>query len=187
VVIDNLLVGYLEFRDEIRETAREAINRLHAQRKRIVVITGEAAGVTEAVCKSLGVHEFFAEVVHDRKLAILDQLRQDGSIITVVGDPIEEAALLDSADVGIAIGVGGELGSQSADILVISNEPRSVARIMRLARQSTRTLNVGLVLVTLFDVLALGAAGFFALPLVSVSAVLVSSVLAGASIWRLRK
>ena len=187
VVIDNLLVGYLEFRDEIRETAREAINRLHAQRKRIVVITGEAAGVTEAVCKSLGVHEFFAEVVHDRKLAILDQLRQDGSIITVVGDPIEDAALLDSADVGIAIGVGGELGSQSADILVISNEPRSVARIMRLARQSTRTLNLGLVLVTLFDVLALGAAGFLALPLVSVSAVLVSSVLAGASIWRLRK
>ena len=102
-----------------------------------------------------------------------------------VRDEACKAALLDER--GDGLGVGGELGSQSADILVISNEPRSVARIMRLARQSTRTLNLGLVLVTLFDVLALGAAGFLALPLVSVSAVLVSSVLAGASIWRLRK
>ena len=187
VVIDNLLVGYLEFSDEIRETAREAVNRLHSQRKRIVAITGEATGVTEAVCKSLGITEYFAEVVPERKLAILDQLRQDGSIITVVGDPLADAAMLASADVGIALGVGGELGLQSADLLVISNEPQAVARIMRLAKQSTRTLNLGLTLVALFNVLALAAAGFFSLPLVSTGAVLLSTVIAGASIWRLRR
>jgi len=187
VVIDNLLVGYLEFSDEIRETAREAISQLHTQRKRIVAITGEASGVTEAVCKSLGITEFFAEVPKDRKVDIIDQLRKDGSIITVVGDPFADAAILAAADVGIAIGVGGELGTQSADLQVITNEPRSVSRIMKLARQSTRTVNLSLVLVTVFDVLALAAAGFYPVPLASAGFVLISTVAAGTSIWGLRK
>jgi P-type E1-E2 ATPase len=187
VVIDNLLVGYLEFSDEIRETARDAINKLHLQRKRIVAITGEATGVAEAVCKSLGISEFFAEVVPERKLAIIDQLRQDGSIITVAGDPLDDAELLAAADVGIAIGVGGDLGSESADLLVISNEPRAVARIMRLAKRATRTLNLSLVFVTLFDVLAIGFAGFYPLPLASAGLILVSTIVSGSAIWRLRK
>ena len=187
VVVDNLLVGYLEFSDEIRETAREAVNRLHLQRKRIVAITGEATGVTEAVCKSLGITEYFAEVTPERKLAIIDELRQDDSIITVVGDPLEDAALLAAADVGIALGVGGELGDQSADVLVVSNEPRAVARIMRLAKQSTRTQNLSLVLVTLFDVLALAAAGFYPLPIASVAFVFLSTLFAGSAISRLAR
>ncbi len=187
VVIDNLLVGYLEFSDEVRETAREAIKLLHLQRKRIVAITGEATGVAEAVCKSLGITEFFAEVVQDRKVEIIDQLRKDGSIITVVGDPVSDASILAAADVGIAIGVGGELGSQSADLLVISNEPRSVARIIRLAKKATRALNLSLVFVTLFDVLAIGFAGFYPLPLASAGLVLVSTIVSGSAIWRLRK
>jgi Cu2+-exporting ATPase len=187
VVIDNLLVGYLEFSDEIRETAREAVANLHAQRKRIVAITGEAAGVTEAVCKSLGITEFFAEIPQERKVDIIDQLRLDGSIITVVGDSLEDASTLAAADVGIAIGVGGELGTQSADLLVITNEPRAVARVMRLAKQSTRTVNLSLILVTFFDVLALAAAGFYPLPLASAGFVLLSTLVAGASIWGLRK
>ena len=187
VVVDNLLVGYLEFSDEIRETAREAVNRLHLQRKRIVAITGEATGVTEAVCKSLGITEYFAEVTPERKLAIIEELRQDGSIITVVGDPLEDAALLAAADVGIALGVGGELGDQSADVLVVSNEPRAVARIMRLAKKSTRTQNRVLVLVTLFDILALAAAGFYPLPIASVAFALLSTLLAGSAISRLAK
>ena len=187
VVVDNLLVGYLEFSDEIRETAREAVAMLHTQRKRIVAITGEASGVTEAVCKSLGITEFFAEVVQERKVDIIDQLRRDGSIITVVGDALADSTTLAAADVAVAIGVGGELGTQSADLLVITNEPRAVARVMRLAKQSTRTVNLSLVLVTLFDVLALAAAGFFPLPIVSAAFVLLSTVIAGASIWGLRK
>lgn len=187
VVIDNLLVGYLEFKDEIRETAREAVLDLHAQRKRIVVITGEALGVTEAVCKSLGITEFFAEVVNDRKVGLIDRLRQDGSIITVVGDSVSDAAALAAADVGIAIGVGGELGTQSADLLVITNEPRSVTRVMRLAKRSTRTVNLSLALVTCFDVAALAIAGFYPLPVASAGLVLLSTVVLGASIWGLRK
>lgn len=187
VVIDNLLVGYLEFSDEVRETAREAITQLHGQRKRIVAITGEAAGVTEAVCKSLGITEFFAEVPKDRKVDIIDQLRKDGSIITVVGDPIGDSAILAAADVGIAIGVGAELGTQSADLEVITNEPRAVSRIMRLARRATRTVNLSLTLVTVFDVVAVAAAGFFAIPLASAGFVLLSTIVAGTSIWGLRK
>ena len=187
VVIDNLLVGYIEFSDEIRETAREAVANLHAQRKRIIAITGESTGVTEAVCKSLGITEFFAEVVQERKIDIIDQLRQDGSIITVVGDPIADAATLAAADVGIAIGVGGELGTQSADLLVITNEPRSVARVMRLAKQSTRTVNLSIILVTFFDFVALAVAGFYPLPLLSAGFVMLSTLVAGASIWGLRR
>jgi Cu2+-exporting ATPase len=187
VVIDNLLVGYLEFSDEVRETAREAIAQLHTQRKRIVAITGESAGVAEAVCKSLGITEFFAEVPKDRKVDIIDQLRKDGSIITVVGDPTGDSAILAAADVGIAIGVGAELGTQSADLEVITNEPRAVSRVMQLARQATRTVNLSLVLVAVLDVAAMAAAGFFPIPLASAGFVLLSTIVAGTSIWGLRK
>ena len=77
--------------------------------KRIVTITGEAAGVTEAVCRSLGITEFFAEVPSERKVDIIDQLRLDGSIITVVGDSLEDASTLAAADVGIAMGTGADV------------------------------------------------------------------------------
>jgi len=187
VVIDNLLVGYLEFSDEVRETAREAIAQLHTQRKRIVAITGESAGVAEAVCKSLGITEFFAEVPKDRKVDIIDQLRKDGSIITVVGDPTGDSAILAAADVGIAIGVGAELGTQSADLEVITNEPRAVSRVLQLARKATHTVNLSLVLVAVLDVAAMAAAGFFPIPLASAGFVLLSTIVAGTSIWGLRK
>jgi Cu2+-exporting ATPase len=187
VVIDYLLVGYLEFKDEVRETAREAVTRLRLQRKRVIAISGEAEGVVAGVCASLGIVEYFAEVLHERKLDIIDRLRQDGSIITVVGDAFADAQTLAASDVAVALGVGGELGTQSADVLVISDEPRAVSRIMQLAGRSNRTVNSLLIFVTILNVLGVSAAGFYPVPLATAGLVLVSTLIAGNSIWRLGK
>lgn len=187
VVVDGLLVGYLEFKDELRETAREAIRGLHRSGKRVVVITGEAAGVTAAVCKSLGVAEYFAEVLAENRLAVLEQLRSDGSIVTVVGDHLGDAPMLAAANVGVALAVGSELGVQSAEILVIASEPRAVGYIMRLAKRATRALNFNLAAVSLVNVLAMGLAGWLALPMISSATILASTLLAGSRIARLAR
>lgn len=187
VVIDNLLVGYLEFRDEIRETAREAVLQLQLQRKRIVVITGEAAGVTEVVCKSLGITEFHSEVVKERRLQILEELRADRSIITVVGSQEDDAEALRSADVGLALGVGWHLDSEVSDIQVIGNEPRAVSRLMLLAKSATKTTTGVIALVTVLDFVAIALAGFLAAPVLSAALVLISTVLAGRLVWSLQR
>jgi Cu2+-exporting ATPase len=187
VVVDALLVGYLEFRDEVRETAREAVTALHRSGKRVVAITGESAGVAAAVCASLGIAEHFAEVLPGNRVAMLDELRADGSIVTAVGDFQGDAPLLASANVGVALGVGSAIGAQSAEILVITSEPRAVSFLMRLAKSATRALNFDLVLLSLVNLAALGLAGWLALPVISVACVLASSVLAGWRIARLTK
>ena len=187
LVIDNLLVAYLEFKDEVRETAREAVRELQVARKRVIAITGEAEGVAKAICESLGIVEYFAERDTAQKLALLDELRMDGSVITAVGSPTDDASLLASAEVGIALGVGADLGTESADILVISTEPRAVGRMMTLARASTRTVTLSLVFVGLFDVVAISLAGFLGQPILSAGFVLLSSVVSGVSILRLRR
>ncbi len=187
VVIDNLLVGYLEFRDEIRETAREAVLQLQLQRKRVVVITGEAAGVTEVVCKSLGITEFHSEVVKERRLQLLEELRADRSIITVVGNQEDDAEALASADVGLALGVGWRLKSEVADFQVIGNEPRAVSRLILLAKSATRTATGIIALVTALNFAAIALAGFLASPALSAALVLVSTVFGGRLIWRLQR
>lgn len=187
VVVDSLLVGYLEFANEIRQTAKEVVRALQLQRKRVVMLTGESTGVAEAVAKQLGITEVFAEIPQDRKVAVLEKLREDTSIIVMVGDSLDDAPTLAIAEVGIALGVGADIAAESADVSVITPEPRAIAKLIEVAKRysavSTQNLFIGLLL----NVATFGLAGWLAMPALGACVLAASTFLIMANTLRLAR
>ncbi|HEU5085618.1 MAG TPA: heavy metal translocating P-type ATPase [Acidimicrobiales bacterium] len=128
------VVGVLALEDEIRPEARQAVDDLRARGVRVVMITGDARQVAEAVAADLGVDEVFAEVLPEDKSAKVAELQDRGLRVAMVGDGVNDAPALARADVGIAIGAGTDVAIESAGLILASSDPRGVVSIMRLAR-----------------------------------------------------
>ena len=132
------VVGGLALEDEIRPEARDAVRRLHAMGRQVVMITGDARQVADAVAADLGVDEVFAEVLPEDKAAKVDELHARGLKVAMVGDGVNDAPALASADVGIAIGAGTDVAIESAGLILASSDPRAVVGIIRLSKAAYR-------------------------------------------------
>ena len=132
------IIGTFALEDEIRPEAREAVTALQALGKRVVMITGDARQVAEAVGRDLGVDEVFAEVLPEDKDAKVIELQQRGLKVAMVGDGVNDAPALARADVGIAIGAGTDVAMESAGIVLASSDPRAVVSVIRLAGATYR-------------------------------------------------
>jgi Cu2+-exporting ATPase len=135
---DGQVVGSLALEDEIRPEAREAVQALQALGRRVVMITGDAREVADAVGAELGVDEVFAEVLPEEKDAKVAELQGRGLSVAMVGDGVNDAPALARADVGIAIGAGTDVAIESAGIILASSDPRGVVSIIRLSRGTYR-------------------------------------------------
>ncbi len=134
------IVGALALEDRIRPESREAIDELHALRVRVVMITGDAQQVADAVAAQLGVDEVFAEVLPEDKDQAVAGLQSRGLQVAMVGDGVNDAPALARADVGIAIGAGTDVAIESAGVVLASSDPRSVIGVIRLSRASYRKM-----------------------------------------------
>ena len=132
------IVGGLALEDEVRPEARAAVAVLQAMGRRVVMITGDARQVAEAVGSDLGVDEVFAEVLPEDKAAKVDELHARGLSVAMVGDGVNDAPALASADVGIAIGAGTDVAIESAGLILASSDPRAVVGIIRLSKAAYR-------------------------------------------------
>jgi Cu2+-exporting ATPase len=132
------IAGALALEDEIRPEARTAVAELQAMGRRVVVITGDARQVAEAVGGDLGVDEVFAEVLPEDKAAKVAELQARGLSVAMVGDGVNDAPALASADVGIAIGAGTDVAIESAGLILASSDPRAVVSIIRLSKAAYR-------------------------------------------------
>ena len=132
------IVGAFALEDEIRSEAREAVRQLQAMGKRVVMITGDARQVADAVGDDLGVDEVFAEVLPEDKAAKVAELQSRGLKVAMVGDGVNDAPALAMADVGIAIGAGTDVAIESAGLILASSDPRAVVSIIRLSRATYR-------------------------------------------------
>jgi Cu2+-exporting ATPase len=150
--------------DEIRPEAREAISELRALGvERIVMITGDARQVAEAVATDLGVDEVFAEVLPEEKDRAVAELRSRGLRVAMVGDGVNDAPALARADVGIAIGAGTDVAIESAGVVLASSDPRGAVGVIRLSRASYRKMLQNLGWAAGYNVVAIPlAAGGFA-------------------------
>jgi P-type Cu2+ transporter len=149
--------------DVIRPESREAVRRLHEARVKVVMLTGDARQVAEAVAKELGIDVVFAEVLPDQKAAKIEELKRAGERVAMVGDGVNDAPALVTADVGIAIGAGTEVAVEAGDIVLVRNDPRDVPRIIRLSRISYRKMVQNLWWATGYNVIAIPlAAGVLA-------------------------
>jgi Cu2+-exporting ATPase len=132
------IVGAFALEDEVRPEARAAVAQLQALGRQVVMITGDARQVAEAVGADLGVDEVFAEVLPEDKAEKVTELQARGLKVAMVGDGVNDAPALASADVGIAIGAGTDVAIESAGLILASSDPRSVVGIIRLSAASYR-------------------------------------------------
>jgi Cu2+-exporting ATPase len=141
LVDDSGVLGALALEDEVRPEAPEAVRELHELGvERVVMITGDARPVAEAVGRSVGVDEVFAEVLPEDKDATVAALQARGLSVAMVGDGVNDAPALARADVGLAIGAGTDVAIESAGVVLASSDPRSVAAVVRLSRASYRKM-----------------------------------------------
>ena len=131
-------MGALALEDEIRPEARAAVTELQSLGRRVVMITGDARQVAEAVGADLGVDEIFAEVLPEDKDAKVAELQARGLKVAMVGDGVNDAPALARADVGIAIGAGTDVAIESAGLILASSDPRAVVGIIRLSKAAYR-------------------------------------------------
>jgi Cu2+-exporting ATPase len=126
--------------DVIRPESREAVRALHDRGVEVVMMTGDAKAVAEAVARELEIGTVFAEVLPEQKASRIEELKRAGKRVAMVGDGVNDAPALVTADVGIAIGAGTDVAVEAGDIVLVRNDPRDVPRIIGLSRASYRKM-----------------------------------------------
>jgi Cu2+-exporting ATPase len=163
VVRDGEVYGALALEDEIRPESKQAVDELHALGVKVVMITGDAQQVADAVAKQLGIDEVFAEVLPEDKGKAVAELQERGLRVAMVGDGVNDAPALARADVGIAIGAGTDVAIESAGVILASSDPRGVIGVIELSRASYRKMIQNLVWAAGYNIVAIPlAAGVFA-------------------------
>jgi len=158
VVREDKVLGALSLEDAIRPESRQAVQELHRLGKQVVMLTGDARQVAEAVAAELGVDEVFAEVLPEDKDAAVVDLQGRGLQVAMVGDGVNDAPALARADVGIAIGAGTDVAIESAGIVLVSDDPRGVLGVIRLSQAGYRKMLQNLGWATGYNLLAVPVA-----------------------------
>ena len=126
--------------DAVRPESREAIERLHAQHIEVIMMTGDARSVADSVAQELGIDTVFAEVLPDQKASKVKEVQQRGKRVAMVGDGVNDAPALLTADVGIAIGAGTDVAVEAGDVVLVRSDPRDVPRIVALSKATYRKM-----------------------------------------------
>lgn len=163
VVRDGQIIGALAVEDKIRPESRAAVQALQGQGVKVAMITGDATQVAEAVGEELGIDEVFAEVLPQDKDSKVTELQQRGLAVAMVGDGVNDAPALARAEVGIAIGAGTDVAMESAEVVLASDDPRSVFSMISLSRASYRKMIQNLIWASGYNIIAVPlAAGVLA-------------------------
>jgi P-type Cu2+ transporter len=163
VVVDGRPAGSIALADVVRDESREAVRRLRESGVQPVMLTGDNARVAAWVAKDLGIEEYFAEVLPGDKAAKIRELQDEGRLVAMVGDGVNDAPALAQADVGIAVGAGTDVAVETADIVLVRDDPRDVVAIVELARRTYRKMIQNLAWATGYNVVAIPlAAGVLA-------------------------
>ncbi|MEM2911651.1 MAG: copper-translocating P-type ATPase [Candidatus Bathyarchaeia archaeon] len=135
-VVDGKLAGAFALADSIRKESYEAVRKLKENGVKVYMLTGDSEEVAEWVAKELGVDNYFARVLPDKKAEKITLLKEEGLKVAMVGDGVNDAPALVTADVGIAIGAGTDVAIESADIILVKNDPRDVVKVIDISRKT---------------------------------------------------
>jgi len=155
---DGQLVGAIALADLIREESREAVDALKQMGVQVAMLTGDSQAVADWVAAELELDIVFAEVRPEQKADKMKELQGQGKVVAMVGDGINDAPALVQADVGIAIGAGTDVAIESADVVLVKNDPRDVVQLIRLSRATMSKMRQNLVWATAYNVVAIPAA-----------------------------
>jgi P-type Cu+ transporter len=194
VVVNDRVAGLLGVADPIKQSTPEAIEQLHRDGIRIVMLTGDSRTTAEAVGRKLGIDEVIAEVLPDKKLDVVKRLQSDGHCVAMAGDGINDAPALAQAHVGIAMGTGTDVAMESADVTLVKGDLRGIVRARLLSRATMGNIKQNLFWAFIYNAIGVPiAAGalypFFGLllsPMIAAAAMSFSSVSVITNSLRLR-
>jgi Cu2+-exporting ATPase len=162
VVAGGQLLGAFGAEDEVRPESLEAVTELHRLGIRVAMITGDSKAVADSVARRIGIDEVAAEVLPAEKASAVRRFQMGGKRVAMVGDGVNDAPALATADVGIAIGAGTDVAIESAGIVLVRNDPRDVVGAIELSRATYRKMIQNLIWATAYNLVAIPvAAGLF--------------------------
>ncbi len=164
VVSDGRVAGALAVEDEIRPESAEAIERLHAMGLKVAMITGDAQAVADSVARRLGIDAVAAQVLPADKADAVKRFQAGGRKVAMVGDGVNDAPALATADVGIAIGAGTDVAVESAGIILVRSDPRDVVGAIELSRATYRKMIQNLAWATGYNLVAIPIAAGILVP-----------------------
>lgn len=164
VAIGGELKAIIGLSDIIRGESREAVKELKKMGIKVAMLTGDRKETAEYVANELGLDEYFAEVLPEEKSAKVRALQNKGYVVAMVGDGVNDAPALVQADIGIAIGAGTDVAVESADIVLVRNDPRDIVKLVRLSKYTMRKMKENLVWATGYNSVAIPLAAGIAYP-----------------------
>ena len=155
VLIDNQPAGAIALADIIREESKDAIKKLKAMGIKPMMLTGDSKQVAKWVADELGLDDYFAEVLPDKKAEKVKEVQKRGLITAMTGDGVNDAPALASADVGIAIGAGTDVAVETADIILVKNNPLDVVSLIKFANATYKKMVQNLIWATAYNLVAI--------------------------------
>lgn len=159
VAADGRLAGLIALADKPKATAAEAVAALHELGLKVVMLTGDARTTAEAVARTLGIDTVIAEVLPDQKADKVKELQAQGKRVAMVGDGVNDAPALATADVGMAIGAGTDVAIDTADVVLMRSDPYDIVKAITLARKVRGKIKQNLFWAAAYNVIAIPIAG----------------------------
>jgi Cu+-exporting ATPase len=189
------LGGFLAVADPVKDTTPEAIDALHREGLRVVMVTGDDRRTAEAVARRLGIDDVVAEVVPEAKLDVVRRFQSDGYTVAMAGDGINDSPALAAADVGIAMGTGTDVAMESADVTLVKGDLRGILKARRLSRLTMLNIRQNLFFAFIYNGLGVPVAagilypfiGVLLSPMIAAAAMSFSSVSVISNSLRLRR
>ena len=162
---DKELIGIILLEDIIREESREAIKSLKKMGVKTAMLTGDNDKIAKSVANKLGIDTFFAEVLPEEKVSKIKELQEKGNIVAMVGDGVNDAPSLAQSHVGIAIGAGTDVAVESAEIVLVKNDPRDVVKAIKLSQKTNSKMKQNLVWAAGYNLIAMPMAAGVLFPI----------------------
>ena len=194
VSIDGRMAGFLAIADPVKPTSAAALSALREKGLRVVMLTGDERTTAEAVARKLGITEVEAGVLPERKSAVVQRLQQEGRVVAMAGDGVNDAPALAAADVGIAMGHGTDVAMESAGVTLVKGDLTGIVRARRLSQDTMRNIRQNLAFAFLYNAIGIPIAagllyptfGLLLSPMIAAAAMALSSVSVIGNALRLR-
>lgn len=164
VAVENKLVGVMALEDTVRTESKEAVAALRKRGIKTVMMTGDSQNIATRVAEEVGVDVFFAGVSPEDKVNKIKQLQNEGHIVSMVGDGVNDAASLTQAHVGIAIGAGTDVAIESAEIVLVKDDPRDVVKAIKLSQKTNAKMKQNLAWAAGYNLVAIPVAAGILFP-----------------------